>query len=300
MRKICLFALILTLFTFAACQSSDEDDAPADDTEYLYIVKDGVSDFWVVRNDFASGVRVDAAVGIRRAIADATGVELGITTDWEKNPVYEHEILVGDTLREQTGYKVDRIALGESGYIIKEDGGKVYVSGGTDVGTKLAYEYFIANFVTGQTEVKIPVGYEYIVYHQYDIPELYINMNLVDESYKILIPEGADKNVSDAADRLKQAIYQKTGLVLDIATGSASGKAFIISADPPEVQGVNEIYTDQSSLIFRSSAKKGVAACVDLFINSYLIDKYGGYNFPSDFRYFDLGDYIIVKYPDAK
>ncbi len=291
----------------SACTDATEnnDDAVTDsqentdDGEYLYIVKDGVTDFWVIRSDYTEGAEVQAAVAIRKAIGEATGVEPGITTDWEKNPVYEHEIIVGETLREETGYKIDRIALGETGYIIKEVDGKIYISGGMDPGTTLATEYFIDTFVKPGGDIKIPVGYEYIVYHQYDIPELYINMNLVDESYKIVTPDSGGKTMLDAAEKLQAALYDKTGLMLEIVKGDTSAeKAFIITFEKPEIDGVHEMYVNGSSLILSSSSSQGPAACVDTFISMYLDGKTGKYNFPGDFHYLDLGDYIIINYPD--
>lgn len=292
-----------------ACSDSSPNDGnttetstdanTSDDTEYLYIVKDGVTDFWVIRSDYTEGAEVQAAVGIRKAIGEAAGVEPGITTDWEKNPVYEHEIIIGETLREENGYKIDRVALGETGYIIKEVDGKIYISGGMDPGTTLAAEYFIDTFIKPGGDIKIPVGYEYIVYHQYDIPELYIDMNLVDESYKIVIPESAGKTILDAAEKLQAALYDKTGLMLEIVKGDTTAeKSFIITFDKPEIDGVHEMYVDGTSLIFKSSANAGPAACIDTFIDMYLNDKYGKYNFPADFHYLDLGDYIIINYPE--
>lgn len=305
-RVLIFIAIFILLFLFSACTETAENNGSAaeeqgetDDGEYLYIVKDGVTDFWVIRSDYTEGAEVQAAVSIRKAIGEAAGVEPGITTDWEKNPVYEHEIIIGETLREETGYKIDRIALGETGYIIKEVDGKIYISGGMDPGTTLATEYFIDTFVKPGGDIKIPVGYEYIVYHQYDIPELYINMNLVDDSYKIVIPESSGKTILDAAEKLRNALYDKTGLMLEIVKGDTSAeKAFIITFEKPEIDGVHEMYVNGSSLILSSSSSQGPAACVDTFISMYLDGKTGKYNFPGDFHYLDLGDYIIVKYPE--
>ena len=299
--------IFILLFLFSACTDATEnnDDAVTDsqentdDGEYLYIVKDGVTDFWVIRSDYTEDAEVQAAVAIRKAIGEATGVEPGITTDWEKNSIYEHEIIIGETLREETGYKIDRVALGETGYIIKEVDGKIYISGGMDPGTTLAAEYFIDTFVKPGGDIKIPVGYEYIVYHQYDIPELYIDMNLVDESYKIVTPDSGGKTMLDAAEKLQAALYDKTGLMLEIVKGDTSAeKAFIITFDKPEIDGVHEMYVNGSSLILSSSSSQGPAACVDTFISMYLDGKTGKYNFPGDFHYLDLGDYIIINYPD--
>lgn len=144
------------------------------DVEKLCVAADGMSDFWVIRSDFADSDGVKSAVSVRKRILEATGSELGITTDWEKNPVYEHEIIVGKTLRENDGLHIDRVALGETGYIIKEENGKIYIAGGSDKGTALGVEYFLENFVSADTgTVEIPVGFERVTYHKYDM-SLYI------------------------------------------------------------------------------------------------------------------------------
>ncbi|MCI8387973.1 MAG: hypothetical protein HFE63_05850 [Clostridiales bacterium] len=298
-KMINTIIVIITIILLVSCQESGSNEILEPDVDYLYIVKDGLSDFWVIRNDFAKGVDVEVAVGIRRAIADRTGLELSISTDWEKNPVYEHEIIVGKTLRESDEFKIDRIALGESGYIIKEINGKIYISGGADKGTQLAYKYFVDNFLNIDGDIRIPVGYERIVYHQYDIPEMYIDMKRVDNTYRIVLMQGADKNYTEAAKNLQQAIYDKTGVMLEIKTGSIADKnAFILSDAAPNIIGIHDIEINETSMIFKTSASSGIKSCVNIFIEKYLQNVYGNYNFPTDFRYCDLGDTMIVIYPN--
>jgi hypothetical protein len=304
-NPLLVLVFLLSVIILISCSNDNGDETSAidpssNDENYVYIVKDGVTDFYIVRSDFADKEVVNLAVNLRREIGIASGSEPGITTDWEKNPVYDHEIIIGKTLREANGVNIDRVSLGETGYIIKEDGGKIYISGGTEKGTALACDYFIENFVKSSKDIKIPVGYELIVFHQYDIPELYINMNLVDSSYRIIIPENSDKKIQEAAERLKQALYDKTGLMLEIKKGTAdTEKAFVISNEVPEIKGIYDMQVDKNSLIFKSSAQSGVSGCVDRFIELYLKDKYGRFNFPSDFKYLDLGDYFIIRYPDS-
>ncbi len=266
----------------------------------LPIVSGGVTDFWVIRSDFARETEVQAAVQLRRAIIDATGTEPGISTDWEKNPTYEHEIIIGETLRETDGF-IDRIALGETGYIIKEENGKIYIAGGSDLGTELAVKRFMDEFVTG-AEISVPIGCEIVEYHQYEINEFYIAMNRVDASWRIIknVDGGRQQEqLDEAVERLRTVIYEKTGLWLEIVENvENTDKAFVISDESPEIDGVYEIKTVGDSLVFSSSASKGIAPLINLFLDRYLVDVYGNYNFPADFRYFDLGDYIIVTYPE--
>jgi len=238
-------------------------------------------------------------VTIRKAVTENSGAEVGISTDWEKSPVYEHELIVGHTLREASG-EIDRIALGETGYLIREKNGKIFIAGGSDKGLALAVEYFVSHFVKGKTNITIPVGYEKIAYHQYDIPDLYIDMHKVDKFYSIVLCNENDKKLKDAATKLQTAIYEKTGLYLSIVSGKADAQnAFVLSDETPEQNGVYTIHVNGSSLVFASSSNNGLAGCVNNFVRMYLNDRFGRYNFPKDFRYLEIGDYIIVTPPKS-
>ncbi|MBE6611185.1 MAG: hypothetical protein E7632_01725 [Ruminococcaceae bacterium] len=296
MRKFSVCVSVLALLLVLICSvSCGEEEIPM-----LNVTSEGTTDFWVIRSDYSKDFITSLSVKLRRSIRDATGVEPGITTDWDKNPVYEHEIIVGETLREENiDFVIDRVELGETGYIIKESNGKIYIAGGTHAGTELAVNYFINNFVKAGEDVRIPVGYERIVYHEFDISELYVNMNLVEEDWTIVIPADANNQIKDAAARMQAAIVEKCGMELAIVTGDASAhRAFILSSGKPEIDGVHSMRVDGDRFIMESSAKAGVGACADKFVSLYIRDKFGKYNFPADYRFMELGDYMIVKYPD--
>ena len=73
--------------------------------------------------------------------------------------------------------------------------------------------------------------------------------------------------------------------------------AFVISAEKAAIASTHEIVVSNGQLVFTSSASSGVSACVDVFVNTYLDGKTGSINFPSNFHYLDLGDYLAVSYP---
>ena len=292
---ILIIILILTATFSLGCGSGGSaQDEP--DVEKLCVAADGMSDFWVIRSDFADSDGVKAAVSVRKRILEATGAELGITTDWEKNPVYEHEIIVGETLRENDGLQIDRVALGETGYIIKEENGKIYIAGGSNKGTELGVEYFLDNFVSADTgTVEIPIGFERVTYHKYDM-SLYIAGKKLEKGLKISVPSAMTRDVSDAAARLRDAIYQKTGVMAEIVSDDPDAR-IILSGELPDIGGVFDIHVENNCLKFESSAASGLSGCVDKFIGLYISDKYGSYDFPDGYRYFDLGDFISVTYP---
>ena len=298
-----LFAVLMCTVLLTACSESEavpetqEPSTPA----FVSITSAGVSDYYVIRSDDTDiRAEVDAAVAIRRAIIDATGAEIGISTDWKKNPVYDHEIIVGKTLRD--GLEIDTAALGETGYIIKEIDGDIYICGGAAAGIRLATDYFVDEFVKNGSDVVIPVGYERVVYHVFDIPALYVDMNQVTKDWKIVIPENAYPRVKESAEQLQSTIASKCGFLLDIVPGDEDvPNAFVLSDIKPEVNGVHTMHVDGTAFIFRSSAGTGVAGCVQRFVELYLSRGVRGkFNFPGDYEYLDLGDLMMVTYPDTK
>lgn len=291
-----LIIILILMATFSLGCGSDGSAQDEPDVEKLCVAADGMSDFWVIRSDFADSDGVKSAVSVRKRILEATGAELGITTDWEKNPVYEHEIIVGKTLRENDGLHIDRVALGETGYIIKEENGKIYIAGGSDKGTALGVEYFLENFLSADTgTVEIPVGFERIIYHKYDM-SLYIAGKKLEKGLTISVPSDTTRDVNDAAARLRDAIYQKTGVMAEIVSDNPDAR-IILSREMPDIGGVFDIFVENDCLKFESSAASGLSGCVDRFIGLYISDKYGSYDFPDGYRYFDLGDFISVTYP---
>ena len=295
-----LFAVLMCAFLLTSCSESETVPEEPPTPEYVSITSAGISDYCVIRSDSTtSKTEIYAAVAVRTEINDATGAEIGISTDWEKNPVYDHEIIVGKTLRD--GCEIDTAALGETGYLIKEVDGDIYICGGAATGTQLAVDYFIEEFVKNGCDVVIPVGYERIVYHQFDIPALYINMNRVDRNWKIVIPENAISGIKNTAESLQSTIAGKCGFVLEIITGDESvPNAFILSSTKPEVNGVHSMHVDDNRIIFRSSASTGLTGCMQRFLDMYLSrGARGKFNFPGDFEYLDLGDYMLVTYPDT-
>ncbi|MBE6658099.1 MAG: hypothetical protein E7604_06615 [Ruminococcaceae bacterium] len=298
-----LLAVLLCAFLLTACT---EPEAVTEETEpptpaYVNITSAGASDYYVIRSDATNDrSEINAAVKVRTTINDATGAEIGISTDWEKNPVYDHEIIVGNTLRD--GLEIDITSLGETGYIIKEVDGDIYICGGASAGIRMAVDYFLQEFVKDGQDVAVPTGYEHIVYHQFDIPALYIDMNRVDKNWKIVIPEKAYSKEKQAAEALQETIARKCGFLLDIITGDENvPNAFILSDVKPEMNGLHTMHIDGTSFIFRSSAGTGIAGCTQRFIDLYFSrGTRGKFNFPGDFEYLDLGDLMMVTYPDTK
>lgn len=299
-----LLTVLLCAFLLTACSEEPVEPVEPAETEppnpaFVNITSGGVSDYYVIRSDRgAVKAEIDAAVKIRQAISDTTGATIGISTDWDQSPVYDHEIIVGKTLRD--GCEIDTVALGESGYIIKEVDGDIYICGGASTGIRMAADYFIQEFIKEGCDIVVPTGYERIVYHNFDITALYVNMHQVDRSWKIVIPDNAYPKTKKAAETLQSTIASKCGYMLDIIIGDESvPNAFILSDSKPTLNGVHTMHVDETRFIFRSSADTGLAGCTQRFIELYLSwGARGKYNFPGDYEYLDLGDLMMVIYPD--
>ena len=307
MRKFIFFMLFyIILITLISCNAPDTDivsssKEAADEKNIVFSSADTYVEYFVIRGDYTDATDVDSAVKLRKKLETYLNMKIGITTDWEKNPVYEYEFIVGNTLREKTeNVKIDRKELGETGFVVKAVNNKIYMAGGASRGTAMAVDYFIDNFMNSDGIIEVPKDFYYVQYHQYDIPQFYIGNTLIDNTYVI---QCMNQNDNRSAEYIQSMIYYKTGVWLDIIIGGElNGRkpAVILSNQKPGVNGVYKVSVENSALIFSSSASDGIRSCVDSFIITYINDVYGAYKFDDDFIYIDLGDYIIVNMPETR
>lgn len=138
-RFLTLFLILATLLSatvlLAACQ-----DKPVPTVD---IVKDGVTQYRVIRSEMSVSGSPDAAAAskLRRAIVDATGCEIGISDDYDKDDNSEYyEILVGRTNRPETAQLPTDLANDE--FVIIFTGKKILI----DAGSTLAFEKAVAYF----------------------------------------------------------------------------------------------------------------------------------------------------------
>lgn len=171
MKKIitlCLAAVLaFTSLPLVACQ---KDTPKTEEPTSMVVVKDSTSEFKIIRSKSVSkkSPELSAALTVKNAIADATGVELERSDDWIKPgdqaaadaAETSKEILVGHTNRKETAEAIKDLQAYE--FIIKVMGNKLVICGGSEISTLTAAEYFAANCVTaGATTVELPLTYEY-------------------------------------------------------------------------------------------------------------------------------------------
>lgn len=99
--------------------------------------------YQIVRSDDSSKTLTSAAVALKNAIRDRAGYDIVLTTDWDKNPVEEYEILIGETLRAES----DVGELDASTFVVREVGTKIVITGGSENAVIAGINYFIEEYV---------------------------------------------------------------------------------------------------------------------------------------------------------
>lgn len=303
--KRMLFLLFAVMFISLPACKSNTNDAPEDTTAApvteLVLADNGVCDYTVVRSDFSKGAELDAAVLVCSRIEEIAGVRPNITTDWKKNPVTEHEIIVGQTTREETeGYSVDRAALGKNGYIIAAAGEKIFITGGSEEATLSAVEYFLDTFAS-RSAITIDADYKYSVYQEFDIRSFYI----CGKSYADFIIVCDSKSAEEPANMLADMLADKTGKRLAVITDESyitdygpDDNIILITSEKPESSGVHLVRAENGWLTFASSSTEtGIKGCVSRFIAQYIDDAKGDCSIAEGFTFAVTGDYISISDP---
>ena len=158
-------AVVMAALMLAACKPqggadvttpvSTAEPAPADFT----VVRDGASEFRIVRPSSDGSEETEAARDLRAAIEEKTGVKLEICEDWyakSQTPV-KYEILVGHTDCDES-VAVNGEIDAEDGffYVIRSVGDKIVVTGKSANMIKKAIDFIIENYADGNGNITIP------------------------------------------------------------------------------------------------------------------------------------------------
>ena len=300
---ICALMIGCSAISLSGCQSASEtgetdavsDIGASDDSKAVF--SPSLTSFAVIRGDMSSDTVTRAAVKLRKAIEDSFETSVKINTDWEKNETYEYELIVGSTEREKLwNVTLDTKSVGEKGFLVYENDGKVFIAGGSDEGTVAGVDWFIDNIVSGMlVYFELERGFLFTKEQEYDVPKLCISGS-DSAAYPIYCPTSE----TDAAGLLQSALYSKTGVWHEIYSSddeSGYGRGFIISDEAPEYGGVIDVSVRDGSLVFQSSSVNyKLYGCVQSFLGEYLDGAFGSINFPDGFEYCELGDNVIIGY----
>ncbi len=146
-----LSILLLTLILITACGGKDDKEKSGD-------VISNPSDYTIIRSIEASQTVKNAVSSLQKAIIDATGAEVTVSTDGKEESACE--IIVGSTERQ---ISLDTAKLGLGQYTIKQEGKKIIICGGSDKATANGVTHFIKAFVSSEG-IKLP-GTEEITFN---------------------------------------------------------------------------------------------------------------------------------------
>lgn len=139
---------MLLITAFAACSP----DAPVGDEKLMTVVGNGESDWRIIIPKSATLDEKKAAELIRDAISAASGVTLEIGDDYvnERRGILpgEHEILIGDTARDESRAVSRRLRTGDR--TVTVSGGKLIVLGGSSGLTLTAADELAGSVTTGK------------------------------------------------------------------------------------------------------------------------------------------------------
>lgn len=142
--------------------------------------------YTIVRGENAVEDTVKAAVKLRKALEELTGIKPVITTDFEKESAgivrKDKEILVGVTNRDESRSHYETLAARD--FVIDFSTSRLAIIGGTGKATAAAVDYFIENYFDSEFKaVRVPKDTYYAYTHVYpnvtvmgtDIGECVIN-----------------------------------------------------------------------------------------------------------------------------
>lgn len=161
-RFLSLFLIgILVISTFVGCkkvetpkqpvsnnemnnEEQNKDNEIVDEGPKFELVANGVSDYVIVRSEDYNRTEIYAAEELQKYIKQISGAELPIITD--NIAASEKEIIIGKTNREKQG-DFDRTELTEDGFVIKTEGGKIWLVGGGNRGTLYSVYSFLEEYL---------------------------------------------------------------------------------------------------------------------------------------------------------
>lgn len=222
-RIILLVSLLLAALTvLAGCNNvtppSDETDTATEPVAPLTLFADGKTNFTVVRGDKAGNEVVQAAVQLRDALKDVSGVSFTLYDEYGyKDNGGGAKIAVGDITDEVAARLKSQLRYDD--YLVHAEGGNLYLLGGSEKATAKAVSYFISKLIPGllnenKTALKVEGDTDLRYTHQYPARELTVAGEAI-TSYRIVYD--ADLEFSRVrAGEVRDLIVRLSGAVLEV------------------------------------------------------------------------------------
>jgi len=274
---IALLAVIALMLCFVSCKKDvpPVTNTPPADPEFV-LDAESLANYTIVRRDEATAEEKSAATTLAADIEAAFGVKLTVVSDFEA--ATEHEILVGETNREESAASYDGLKYND--YRISAKGSKIVIAAGCGESLVQAVEYFSSLFEGDKLEVK---SYEHNA--AYALDGMTISGVNVSE-YKIVCLE---ENI-ERANMIRDAIGQRTGerlSVVDQKTDKTEYEIVVGKTSRMRYDNISyynyEIFNDGKSIYINSYDKYALYAAAEKFSDT--VKKLGSTVTIGDFDY---------------
>ena len=172
-RKLIVFVLLLLVFSFASCAGGTGAEKNENDGKKVVTIdplKD-IASYNIVRGENCSDEEKAMVVAFHKSLNEALGTSLKISTDYTSS---SKEILIGHTKRAESKRANEGLKL--SDYVIKKEGNKLIIAGGSDAALQKALELYLENFVDRENKIaKYPADDGYLFEAKYVAEKLSIN-----------------------------------------------------------------------------------------------------------------------------
>ncbi|MBQ8208715.1 MAG: hypothetical protein IJZ89_08285 [Clostridia bacterium] len=200
-----ILTLILAMALFTAC-GEEPDGGKVSTIEGAEIAEDGlpilhvteiknIADYKLIRSENASQAVIDAFSALRTALSDFCGSQIKPGTDFDTAAQYE--ILVGETNRTES--KNANSDLTEKEYLIKMEGDKIVIAGGSDDSLISAINEFTEYFLT-DGKVLVPTGAGLLYSPNYEFDKISIDGKDISEFKIYAVQPNCSARLSENID----------------------------------------------------------------------------------------------------
>lgn len=215
--SIFLSSLLIISSIFSSCNTEKPPENKTVD-----IIKDGISNYTVVRGYDAENEEISAASLLCSSIEEKTGAKIEISNDYlpsgSQPDSSTREILVGRTNRPESTQSLQ--SIGDHGFIIKVVGNKLCIIGTNASMTSLGVYYFIENTLGASPSLSLASDFSY---------NFTLNgVNIIQggkSDYTVVRGASASIDELNAATLLRKSIQEKTKADIAISDDMLAAKS---------------------------------------------------------------------------
>ncbi|MBQ8509646.1 MAG: hypothetical protein IJ493_07040 [Clostridia bacterium] len=256
-RKLLLFPLALSLALTIGCSSGE---GGGEEIKVPTTPLESWQSFTLVRPDSAGDATVQAAVDLKKSIAQITGSELTLTTDWvkrgEEPPAGTAEILVGATNRPESD-----IDLAYLDYTVAYTGGRVVINGGSGSAVASAAAWFAENCLS-EGQISVPAEpYTYIA----DYPLREATLAGTPLSEYVVVYDITDSSQVTMAGEMALWLAERTGTYNEPSSKDADHAIRFNSSEENSMMDVSVTLSDGDILLNVSPSGAPISSAISLF-----------------------------------